>query len=502
MLRQAGSQPDILEVISDLSNDEVFTPPKVANAILDLLPDNVWNDPDLRWLDPSCKTGVFLREATRRLNVGLADVIPDNQDRLDHILGNMLYGAAITELTALMSRRTLYCSKDASGIHSVVTMPTPAGHIWMDRVEHTYVDGKCTECGASESQMEREGRENHAYVFIHEGGRAQLEEAFEMKFDVIVGNPPYQMDSDGNNRTMPLYHLFVEQAKGLNPQYMAMIIPARWVAGGLGLADFRANMLGDRSIRQFVDYPAASEVFPGVDIKGGVCYFLWERDNPGRCEMSIIRNGQLTGPAIRDLDEFDVLVRDVRALDILQKVLAVGEPSMQEIVSSKRPFGLTTNFAGDTKTASSKSVKLYRSGSPTWVARSKVTVNSEWIDQWKVLIPKAGPGNSGGHVIPDMVLGKPQIAEPKSCCTETFIVVGPLPDRAQAEAVASYMTTRFFRFLVSLRKVSQDAPKGTYLWAPQQAWNRTWTDEELYEKYEIAADEQSYIDEMIREIPA
>lgn len=495
--------PDVLEVIADLSNDEVFTPPKIAAAVLDLLPDQVWSDPSLRWLDPVCKTGVFPREITRRLLVGLKDQFTDEETCLTHILSNMVFGIGITELTALMARRTLYCSKNAAGEFSAVHMASEAGNLWFDRVEHAYdSEGRCTECGAGQAQMERENRENYAYAFIHTDGRQKLEEAFEMKFDVIVGNPPYQMESEGNTRTMPLYHLFVDQAKALKPRYISMIIPARWIAGGLGLTEFRASMLSDKSVRQLVDYPDASEVFPGVDIKGGVCYFLWDRDSQGQCETLMIRGGETVGPHTRDLNDFDVLVRDVRALEILHKVMAAEEPTMFGLVSSKRPFGLRTNFVGDTQKPGSNSVRLYRSGGTSWVDRSKVEVNPAWIDLWKVLTPKAGPGNSGGHVLPDMVLGKPIVSEPGSCCTETYIVVGPLESQEEADSLASYMTTRFFRFCVSLRKVSQDAPKSTYMWVPQQCWDRTWTDEELYGKYGITADEQAYIAEMIKEMPA
>ncbi len=501
MTTAVAKQPDILEVIADLSNDEVFTPPAIANQILDLLPPEVWTDKNLRWLDPGCKTGVFLREVTRRLLVGLADQFADEDECLAHILTNMVFGVAVTELTALMSRRTVYCSKTAAGECSAAAMNSEDGNVWFGRVEHSYnPQGRCTECGASQSQMERENRENYAYAFIHDDGRAKIKEILEMNFDVIVGNPPYQMDSDGNTRTMPLYHLFVQQARALNPRYIAMIIPARWIAGGLGLGEFRASMLGDKSMRRLVDYPNASEVFPGVDIKGGVCYFLWYRDHQGQCETTMTRAGEIRGPVVRDLDDFDVLVRDVRALEILRKVRSREEPTMYDIVSSKRPFGLTTNFAGDTKKPGPDSVRLYRSGNPSWVERSKVEINLQWITEWKVLIPKAGPGNSGGHVLPDMVLGKPVVAEPASCCTETFIVVGPLDTKAAAESVVSYMSTRFFRFLVSLRKVSQDAPRGAYRWVPQQSWDRRWTDEGLYEKYDIAEEEQAYIAEMIKEM--
>ncbi len=509
MLAQTKNQPDILEVISDLSNDEVFTPPKVANAVLDLLPDEVWSNPDLRWLDPGCKTGVFLREAARRLLVGLEPAIPDEDERLEHILRNMLFGVSVTELTSLMSRRTLYCSKNASGPHSAVQFPKSAGHIWMERVEHSYVKGRCSQCSASKEQMEREGRDNHAYGFIHTAGRAAIDKEFHMKFDVIVGNPPYQMEADAAGQNIAsIYNLFVEQAKALNPRYISMIIPSRWMAGGRGLDDFRAEMLADKRIRKLVDYPDSAELFPTVDIKGGICYFLRDRDNPGKCEVTHRRGGVAYGPVERDLDEFDVLVRDSRAISILEKVLQHGEKPLSDVVTTRDPFGpaLTSNFKDYRLKPHKNDLRLYMnqgaSRGETWVDPKHVTRNHDLIQRWKVLVPKAGPGNSGGHVLPDMVLGRPVVAAPGSVCTLTFLAAGPLDSEAACLSVVAYLQTRFFRFLVSLRKPSQDAARTTYTWVPQQTWDRVWTDEELYEKYGITDEEQAYIAEMIREMPA
>jgi len=506
MLLHTTSQPDILEVIADLSNDEVFTPPKVANAVLDLLPAEVWSDPTLRWLDPGCKTGVFLREVTRRLLDGLSGVIPDDEERLRHILTNMVFGIAITDLTAFMSRRTVYCSKDAAGAHSTVAMPTSAGHIWMNRVEHSYVNERCRECGASEALMERENRENYAYGFIHKTSREALDKEFEMKFDVIVGNPPYQMTGGGGGSGhSPLYNLFVEQAKALNPRYISMIIPSRWMAGGRGLDAFRGEMLADNRIRHIVDYHNAVELFPGVDFEGGVCYFLWDRDNPGTCQQTLMRGGVASGPGERKLDEFDVLIRDTRAVVILRKVIARGEPSLEKLVAGAVPFGLTSNFNGYKQgvTPTSNEVTIYastpsgkrNSGS---MSRDMITKNVRLIDAWKVLAPKAY-GERGA--VPAMVLGRSMIAGPRSVCTETFLPIGPLASKAEAESVEAYLRTRFLRFMMSLRKISQDAMRGVYRWVPQQAWDREWTDAGLYEKYGITAGEQAYIEEMIREMP-
>lgn len=502
MLREATGQPDILEVISDLSNDEVFTPPKVANAVLDLLPAEVWSNPELRWLDPGCKTGVFLREVTRRLLDGLSAVILDEGERLRHILTNQVFGIAITELTALMSRRTLYCSKDASGPRSAVTMPTSAGNVWMQRVEHPYTNGRCPECSASESLMERENRENHAYGFIHQSSLADLDKEFDMKFDVIVGNPPYQMDSDGGTRTIPLYNLFVEQAKELNPRYIAMITPSRWTAGGLGLGEFRGAMLNDRRIRALVDYPAAAEVFPGVEIKGGVLYFLWDRDNPGPCRMTVVRGQDVHGPVDRDLGEFDVLVRDSRALDILHKVLAHREDNMTQIMASNNEYGIGTNYRGIRRERTPGMVAVHgvQGGRRVsgWMPRDEVTRGLAGVDRWKVLIPKSfGAGDSWPH----QTLGQPLVAPPPAAGTQTYVFVYA-DGKDSAHSIESYVRTRFFRFLVSLRKISQHAPVPTYVWVPQQTWDRTWNDAELYAKYAITEEEQAYIAEMVREMSA
>ncbi len=505
-----GRQPDILEVIADLSSDEVFTPPKVANAVLDLLPTEVWSDPDLRFLDPGTKTGVFLREVTKRLMVGLTELLPDEQERLEHILRNQVYGIGITELTSLVSRRSVYCSKTADGPKSIVAMASPAGNVWFERVEHSYDPrGKCTECGASESQMERDNRENYAYAFIHDAGRVEVEKEVGMKFDVIVGNPPYQMEADdAGQNIVAIYHHFVEQALELNPRFITMVIPSRWMASGRGLEGFRQMMLSGGHLRSIVDYPNSAELFPSVDLKSGICYFLWDRDHQGRCDVTHRRGDTSLGPTVRDLDEFDVFVRDERALGVLRKVLERDEPSLSELVSARDPFGsnLTSRSKLYRRTRSPGCIRIYGNltsakQGPMWIQRSAVSRNLDLIDEWKVLLPAAGPGNSGGHVIPDVVLGRPATAAPGSVCTISYLVLGPLRSEEDCASAASYLRTRFLRFLVSLRKPSQHAFKETYKWVPQQAWDHPWTDEELYAKYGITEEEQAYIAEMIREMP-
>ncbi len=513
-----GRNPDVLTCIANLSNDEVFTPPEFANRMLDTLAEawaasnggaNIWADSSVKFLDPFTKSGVFLREITTRLIAGLAAEIPDLQARVDHVLSAQVFGIGITTLTTLLARRSLYCSKHATGEHSIArSFASDEGNIWFQRVEHAWKDNRCEFCGAPRATFDREnGLDNHAYAFIHTSDiKTRMSELFggEMQFDVIIGNPPYQMTGGGGGTNdSSIYHLFVKQATELEPRYISMVIPSRWMAGGRGMDEFRRAMLGDRHLSSLVDYPNSAQVFPGVDLKSGVCYFLWDREHHGDCTVTLVRGEDVVGPTTRALYEYDVFIRDERAAGILKKVLARTEPSFEELLTGDTPFGLATNFKefrpgepgeGEVKVYASSNAGR-RSGA---MMRSLIAKNTHLIDAWKVLAPKAGPGSSGGHIIPDAVLSKPSIAEPNSVCTQTWIVAGPLRTEKQAEAVADYLQTSFARFLVSLRKISQDAMKGVYRWLPQQDWDQHWTDKELYKKYDITETEIAFIDRMIR----
>lgn len=513
-----GRNPDVLTCIANLSNDEVFTPPEFAGRMLDTLAEawaaghsgaNLWADSSVKFLDPCTKSGVFLREITSRLTRGLAEEIPDLGKRVDHILTRQVFGIGITHLTSMLARRSLYCSKHAQGAHSIgTTFTSDEGNIWFERTEHSWSEGKCSYCGASRKAMDRgEGFETHAYAFIHSDDiKSRVAEFFggEMQFDVIIGNPPYHMTGGGGGTNdSAIYDMFVEQAIRLEPRFLSMVIPSRWMAGGRGMDEFRKTMLSGQHITHLVDYPNSAQVFPSVDLKSGVCYFLWDREHTGECATTLIRGDEVVGPTRRTLDEFDVFIRDERAAGILKKVLKHKEPSFEDLLTGDTPFGLATNFSdfrqgephdNEVKVHASSNAGR-RSGA---MKRSLVTKNMHLIDAWKVLAPKAGPGNSGGHVLPDTVLGKPEVAEPNSVCTQTWIVAGPLKSRKQAEVVCRYLQTSFARFIVSLRKISQDAMKGVYRWLPRQDWDRDWIDEALYKKYGITEDEIAFINRMVR----
>ena len=514
-----GRNPDVLTCIANLSNDEVFTSPEFANRMLDTLAEawaddnngaNLWADKTVKFLDPFTKSGVFLREITSRLTKGLVDEIPNLEDRVDHILTKQVFGIGITYLTSLLARRSVYCSKFANGKHSVAkSCTTEQGNIWFERIEHAWVDGRCKYCGASKMTFDRgEVLETHAYAFIHTDDiRTRVTELFggNMQFDVIIGNPPYQMTGGGGGTNdSPIYHLFVRQATRLEPRFLSMVIPSRWMAGGRGLGEFRAEFLGDRRVRTLVDYENAKDVFPTVGIGGGICYFLWDRDNPGVCECVYHRNGVTVGPHPRALDEFDVFVRDKRAVDILHKVLAAGERPFEELVSGDTPFGLATNFSDYARDVVPKGgqVRLYANVGTTRVrgamARETINKNSHLIDVWKLFLPVAGSGRERERSGVDLVLGPPIPGEPGSVCTQTYLVAGPLSSKVEAESIELYLRTRLARFLVSLRKPAQHVFRGMYRWVPVQPWDRTWTDANLYKKYGITKDEIAFIESMIR----
>ena len=485
--------PDVLTCLANLSSDEVFTPPQVANDILDLLPAELWSDPEATFLDPVCKSGVFLREIARRLDVGLEKLIPDKQQRINHILTRQLHGLAITELTALLTRRSVYCSKMADGKYSVCDgFSDVQGNIRFGRVEHTWENGHCSFCGAGQVNYERgEELETHAYRFIH---TAKPEEIFNMKFDVIVGNPPYQLSDAGDSAgSSPIYHLFVEQAKKLRPRYLTMIVPSRWFAGGKGLEGFRDTMLRDRRISQLVDYPVASDVFPGVKVIGGVCYFLWEREHGGPCLVTTHMNGTADAMA-RRLDQFDTFVRFNKAIPILEKVLAGGYPRMSGQVSRQKPFGLRT-FVRPQKQGG---VTLYANGSVGRIPRSEVTVGAGQIDTWKVLLSMAYGEGGESREYPRMIIGKPIVAAPPSACTETYIVVGACKARAEAENLAAYLRTKFLRFLVGLRKNTQHITRERFAFVPALPLTTAWTDERLYAHFALAGDEIAFIESLVR----
>ncbi len=493
--------PDVLNCLANLSNDEVFTPPEIVNQMLDTLPNNLWGNPNAKFLDPVCKSGVFLREIAKRLNKGLEGKIPDLQQRINHIFSQQLYGLAITEMTALLSRRSVYCAKNAASALSVCTdFEDNQGNIYFQKIPHTWEGTTCKECGASRSVYEREEEEleNHAYVFIHKGYAQKVLGLEKMKFDVIIGNPPYQLSDGGAQASAkPIYHLFVEQAKKLHPDYLVMITPSRWFAGGRGLEEFRSQMLMDRHIKELYDYPDSTDCFPGVSIEGGVSYFLWDKQYQGDCIVKTLEKGNVISEMKRPLKEnnIETFIRYNDAIAILRKVQYFETKSFMDIVSAGKPFGLRTFFLGATEPYENDSILIYQNGGIGYVRRTEVITNANLIDAHKVYITYAyGMGNNE----PYQVINKPFYGKPGSCCTETYLVIGPFENEMICNNVMSYMATCFFRFLVLLKKNTQHGTKKVYELVPQQDFSKPWTDRELYEKYALTEREIAFIEKMVR----
>lgn len=515
-----GRNPDVLTCIANLSNDEVFTPPEFANRMLDTLAEawaadhngaNLWADSSVKFLDPCTKSGIFLREITSRLTTGLEREIPDLQKRVDHILTKQVFGMAITHLTSLLARRSVYCSKHATGKHSIAkTFTNDAGNIWFERLEHDWVAGKCKFCGASQKTLDRgEELENYAYAFIHTDNiKTRLAEIFgeeNMQFDVIIGNPPYQLGQSGGEAVggfaMPVYQEFVRAAKSLDPRFVVMVTPSRWFAGGRGLDEYRSEMLADKRMRTLVDFPDAAEAFPGTQIKGGVSYFLWDNSWDDTCKVTTIHGGKPTSPAMkRYLGAYDVLVRRNEAVPILEKILKVnakdGFDSLASKVSPIQPFSIRTNFRGaETAKGIKKPVRLIGNGGDSYIDRAEVPRNDAWVDEWKVLL---GAAYGAGEGFPHQIYNHPIVAGPGTACSETYLVIDRFKHKVEAERFAAYLRTRLVRFLVSLRKYTQHLYNERFQFVPDLPMDRDWTDEMLYKKYSITKDEVAFIESMIR----
>ena len=504
-------RPDVLMCLADLSNDEVFTPPDVANQILDMLPQQLFRDPNTKFLDPAVKSGVFLREIAKRLIAGLADKIPNLQDRCDWIFKKQLYGVAITELTSLLSRRSVYCSKYPNGPFSITKFDNIQGNILYHKIRHRWdhagVNGKCIFCGTSYDgdlgDLKREGLETHAYEFIH---TIHPEEIFNMKFDVIISNPPYQLSTGGGQQNSakqakPIYNMFVEQAKKLNPRYITMIIPSRWFAGGMGLDAFRKNMISDHHISQLVDFPNAKDCFPQNSISGGVCYFLWERDkNTKECNFVSV-SGNNRNTLSRPLDEFGTLVRYNDAVNIIHKISSVKEDNLVNMVSSISPFGLTTKERGTEQKTRSSDVKMYSSSGTSFIPESKTFLSNSYYDKYKVLVSQTSAehaGEPGKDGMFRVLTSSMKVIDPRDVCTHSYILIGPTDTKEEADNLLKYLKTRFVRFLLLQMMTSIHISKNTFAFVPVQDFHNEWTDEMLYKKYSLTKEEVSFIESMIR----
>lgn len=501
--------PDVLECLANLSNDEVFTPPKIVNQMLDMLPEETWSNPELKFLDPACKTGVFLREIAKRLLVGLQEIIPDLQERIDHILQNQLYGIAITELTALASRRSLYCSKYANGKYSVSRFDNPDGNIRFVSTKHAWENDKCKYCGANRSQYQRaDDLETHAYEFIHTNNP---EEIFGMKFDVIIGNPPYHISDGGGtgDSARPIYNLFINNALSLQPKLFSMIVPSKWMKGGKGLDRFRQEMMEREDVKAITDYEDAGVCFPGVHIDGGVNYFLIEKGYKGEANFVHIGKDGFIDISSRFLknNASSTVIRDSRQITIIQKAKGTSA-TFDSIVSTRNPYGFCADFYNhpekypgierrDKKdiyyTVAVHGVKGIKGGAKRrveFIREDDVRKNRRLVGEYKLFFSKAYMATS--TVPPEIIIGKPG-----DICTETFLQIGSFKTENEAKNALSYIETKFFRALLFFNRHSLNISQESFSLIPLQDFSKPWTDEELYKKYNLSEEEMKFIEENI-----
>lgn len=507
---QTNYNPDVLSCLANLSNDEVFTPPNLVNEMLDLLPSDLWNNPDAKFLDPVCKSGVFLREIAKRLMIGLEDKIPDKQKRINHIFIQQLYGIAITELTSLLSRRSVYCSKTANGKYSICDMFTSEnGNIHYELMQHTWKDERCVYCGARQNVYGRDNTlETYAYNFIH---LENLKKIFDMKFDVIIGNPPYQL-SDGSGASsdaaLPVYNKFIEQAIKLYPRFLVMITPSKWMVGGRGLQKFREDMISDKRLKFMFDFENASDCFPGLHIDGGVNYFLWDREYKGKTNYTFKSNDGSISNSFKDLknEYFDYVIRDNRILSILDKISK--EDKFSSLVSQTKPFGIRKYlfnepdrypdsnlqfkpFKDSVKIYGVKGIKGGAKRMTGYINRKTIKGNIEAIDKYKLFFTTSYSTNAIQP--PETIIG-----DINEVCTETFLMIGPFDNKIQQENCLTYINTDFFKVLLYFGKGTMQVTRSVFGLIPLQNFNDSWSDEKLFKKYNLTSEEIAFINLMIK----
>ena len=562
---------DILETITNVGNDEVFTPRRTVDILLDSLPEEVWHNPEYKWLNPATKNGIFEREIAIRLDIGLKDIIKDDELRKKHILQDMIFAFGQTKFTSNVARRTLYyCSqanrkcdgvkaKDGHYINGYAIgnglwFEDAEGNIKTPCTDHEYIDSKnrkmpiscsieerkkyhCKYCGISGASTYNDinQREKYAYEFLHVyhlNIERYLQERFfkgdkNMKFDIIIGNPPYQLSDGGAQASAkPIYNLFVEKAISLNPKYISMIIPSRWMIGGKGLDEFREKMINDKHISQLHDFLNAKDCFPNNIIMGGVCYFLRDKDYEGECYITSYNdNGKIKTKRYLKEEKLDIFIRNDILLDIYKKVMQHKSKTFDSIVSARKPYGLEAEtmlspkkfgLPSFSKNAIKDGYQIFGLGEKqkrTWMYLDKnypLPKKSPCLGKYKIFIAEAYGCRAIGEISCTPVLSVPVLAYPGQLCTETFLEVGPFDDEMSASNAIKYIKTRFFRALVSIQKQTQHTTQKVYRFVPMQDFTSNsdidWSkeifeiDSQLQNKYKLNDEEKEFIRKNIQEM--
>lgn len=478
---------------------EVFTAEREVKAMLDLVSNEAMRIAS-RFLEPACGNGNFLVEILdRKLSTIKGESISKRSEyeRITFLAVSTLYGIDILHDNVRACRERLFQTFDNHytrlfGSHSSNCYRNSIRYV----IENNIIHGNTLKTESiffSEWVLGKreKGSEAYAYNFIHPHEHKGLN---SMQFDVIIGNPPYQLSDEGHGKSaMPIYHKFVRQAKALNPRYLIMIIPSRWFAGGKGLDEFRKEMLNDSRMKTLVDFLDARDCFPNVDIAGGVCYFLWDREHLGACEITH-RHKDIMTTSVRQLNEFEIFVRSAEAAQIIKKIQKIHEPDMSTQVSGRNPFGLSTRE----RPSGNGTLTLLCSEGEGKIEEERVISGKKYIGQWKVITSNASYDHGG---LPDKegkrrVLSRVEVLPPSFVCTDSYIIVGSFPDKIQAKNLAEYIKTKFVRFLISQRQASQHITKGRFAFVPQQDHTQKWTDEKLYKKYSLSNEEIEFIESL------
>lgn len=345
----------------------------------------------------------------------------------------------------------------------------------------------------------------NSYSLIGENNEQYIQILENMKFNAIIGNPPYQATGDNNNRSLPIYHVFVDIAQRISCKYISMIMPSRWFSSSILQGDFTHRMLDNQSLRKMVDFSEATDCFPSVEIKGGICYLLLDKDYTGPCSIIVSHRGEeYTSLRFLKNKYCNSHIRFEEGLHILQKVMQYNPTSFSTIVSSQNPFGFNSKVVGS-KTSKNDQIRvLSKFRTVGYIDKTSVSLRANLIDEWKIFTPIAGEGGT----LPHKVTGKPFISSPGECCNGTYMVIGPFATRQETENALKYLNTRFARFMVSLVQYTQNTKSDSYLLVPLQDftsgsdidWSKSIPeiDQQLYAKYNLSSDETTFIEMMIK----
>lgn len=489
--------PNRLDCLASLSNDKIITPSPLAYIMNNILPYNFWSNPEHKILNISTKSGNILKHSFDRFFHGLQDYEPDKNKRTKHIIDNMLYGIALDKITAYTSRKTLYGDKDIIGN----IFYQPCSHVWDDN------KGKCIICDAPCNNSN-----NISFPFLY----MSLKEISDMKFDAIIANPPYQINTGSDSINAPaIYHLFIEKAIKISKKVI-MITPTKLYNGGMGkgLQNFRKKMLNDPKISKIIDYPDSKKVFEEVSISGGVSIFFRDEEHNGvGCE--IIPEGDTSRAVVRPLNQFSVFVRDNKSVPIIEKIKKANTTNkyLDKKINARNIFDIEThdfkNISVSPKNIEGiEEICIYHqkrnNTNKGWIDKDKVAQKNQdrhnKIYDWKVLTKLVGSVKADQQNTRS-VTSIPFIVGPLSCCSATYLVAGTFSTEEEAKRYCAYLKTKFVRFLIAQSAITHLISRERYLFVPDLPMDRQWTDAELYDWAGFTEKEINHIESQIKEMP-